>query len=104
MCCSIAGAIRIGQWTEIATVESALSAMPFAIFPMMFAVAGDDCQQIGFVCEIDVHRFPIRAEIEEVKQDRVSGDDLELDRLHQACGVFCHYHVHRMPLFHQLAR
>ena len=63
-------------------------------FPDDVCGGGDDCQQIGFVCKIDVHRFPVGAEIEKVKQDRVSGDDLKLDRLHQAGSVFCHDHVH----------
>ena len=104
MCCSIAGAIRIGQWTEMATVESALSAMPFAIFPMMFAVAGTMANRSALSARIDVHRFPIGADIEEVEQDGVSGYDLELDRLYQTGSVFCHDDVHRMPLLHQLAR
>ena len=67
MCCSIAGAIRIEQWTEIATVESALSAMPFAIFPMIFAVAGTIARRSALSARSMCTRFPIGAEIEEIE-------------------------------------
>ena len=40
MCPFIAGATKVGQLTEIAIVDRASSAIPFAIFPIMFAVAG----------------------------------------------------------------